>query len=641
VSSPWTSNIFRNRQSQIRATRARGGLARVLIFVLLALTLLPLIIFAFLVYNQAQGDINSQVTNQLKTLAALKAKQIDQWAIAHTNDLDNLTSEPDLLRLTQSFVLSDTTQVGRQEAREILLSRLRQYVRKNQDYDSMLVANADGKVLLTTNDRYAHLLDQSLIDRQFFRSARQTPLVTLPRYDAVIEANNVLILAVAPVRDPQLGPIAVIIGTISADKLLDIVSITEGLGSSGTAYLVTGEGYQIGVPITADTVKPTSLGIQRAIGPEHANGTDAYVDPRGNSVLGSYFWVPRFEVALLIEQSTVEAYGPIRGFTLVLGGIVGGAILFSVVVTLLFTRWLTRPIQDLTDSAERMAAGDLSVTVNVQRNDELGLLSNSFNSMVTELRGLYSGLENKVDERTRQLAAAAEVGRAITSVLNLQELLTRVVDLIRDRFRYYFVAILLIDETGQYAIFREGTGDAGQRFKAQAYSLPVGSNSIVGWVTANKKTRVASDVGDDPFYFKSDLLPHTRSEAAIPLLVGERIIGVLDVQSRETDSFGQGDIESLQIVADQIAVAIENGRLFARQERVAQLEQVVSKFTNQIHRSLTLDTILETAARELGAALNANRVVVHLKSATEVNAQATPEAAPSGPNGHGNGHTGL
>ena len=303
------------------------------------------------------------------------------------------------------------------------------------------------------------------------------------------------------------------------------------------------------------------------------------------------------------------------------------AVLISTAGVLLITRRLTRPIRELTDTAMRLAGGDLTGRVQISRQDEIGLLAQAFDSMVVELRSLYQDLENKVEARTRQLAAAAEVGRAASSILSLDELLTRTVELIRDRFGYYQVSIFLLDEAGEFAVLREATGEIGARLKMQGYRLPVGSNSLIGWATANRKARVALDVSDDPIYFKHDLLPDTRSEAALPLRVGDRLLGVLDVQSRDASAFGPPDIETLQLLADQIAVALENGRLFGRQKRLAELEQFVAEFTAKIHRSPTLDTILERAAIELGRALGARRAVVRLK-------------APFG-DGNGQRHTGT
>jgi nitrate/nitrite-specific signal transduction histidine kinase len=343
--------------------------------------------------------------------------------------------------------------------------------------------------------------------------------------------------------------------------------------------------------------------------------------------------MPVYQLAILVEQGTAEALAPLRQFaTLLVVTSLGGLVVSALGVFFFTRRVLTGPLQSLTDGALRLAGGDLGAMVQIRRQDEIGLLADTFNSMATELRGLYQDLESKVEARTQQLEAAAEVGRAATSILSADELLARTVDLIRDRFGYYHVSIFMLDETNRWAVLQEATGEAGAQLKERGHRLAVGSHSLIGWVTANRQPRIALDVASDEVHFRNELLPDTRSEAALPLRVGERLIGALDVQSRSLNAFNQADIDVLQVLADQIAVAVENGRLFARQERAARLEQRVASLTARVHRSLTLDAILENAAAELGQTFGARKVVVRL----------TPEAQPAAANGgHLNGSNGA
>jgi HAMP domain-containing protein len=413
------------------------------------------------------------------------------------------------------------------------------------------------------------------------------------------------------------------------EQLLDIVAPTPGLGRSGRSYVVTHDGYQVAGFLLTPGRLPESVGLDRAR-MNQQNGQDIYLDPNGTEVLGAYRWLPFYQMALLVEQSTADAFAPLNQFVGVLAAITVTAVILSALGVVFFTGRITGPLQSLTEVAMRMAGGDLAGTVKVTRNDEIGLLAEAFNGMSAELRGLYQDLERKVEARTQQLETAAEVGRAATSILGTEELLRRAVDLIRDRFGYYHVSVFLLDEAGQFAVLRESTGEVGAKLKARGHRLGVGSSSLIGWVTENKKPRVALDVGGDEVYFQNELLPDTRSEAALPLRVGERVIGALDVQSRTLNAFNQADIEVLQVLADQLAVAIENGRLFARQERVAQLEQRVAALTARIHGALSLESILSSTASEVGQVFNARRVVVRLTDADAAPVSPNPEPAPVG-----------
>src|SRR5574341_1327765 len=175
----------------------------------------------------------------------------------------------------------------------------------------------------------------------------------------------------------------------------------------------------------------------------------------------------------------------------------------------------------------------------------------------------------QLEQRAQQLATAAEVSRTAISVLNPDELILRSVELIRERFDLYYAAIFLVDEAAHWAVLRHATGTAGQEVLQRGHRLEVGGQSMVGWSVANRKARVALDVGQEAVRFANPLLPDTRSEMALPLAVGETVLGALDVQSTQPNAFSAADVTVLQTMADQIAIAIQNARLFkdAQQER--------------------------------------------------------------------------
>ncbi len=164
------------------------------------------------------------------------------------------------------------------------------------------------------------------------------------------------------------------------------------------------------------------------------------------------------------------------------------------------------------------------------------------------------------------LAAAAEVGRNITSILDLDELLRKAVDIICDAYGFYYAGVFLIDETGKWAVLRAGRGDAGAAMIAEGHRLEVGGHSMIGTATGQRRALIALDVGEEPVHFKNPHLPLTRSEMALPLIVGNEVIGALTVQSTEEAAFSDEDITSLQAMADQLAIAIQNARLLKELE---------------------------------------------------------------------------
>ena len=170
--------------------------------------------------------------------------------------------------------------------------------------------------------------------------------------------------------------------------------------------------------------------------------------------------------------------------------------------------------------------------------------------------------EEAIRRQNQYLAASSEISRLITSTLDLNTLFTRTVNLVAERFGYYHAAIFIVEETGFNAMLREATGEAGKAMKEQAHTLPVGSNSIVGQVTQTGKMLIVNDTATSTIHRFNPLLPETKAEAAIPLRVGTRVIGALDIQSIQVDAFTDDDLAVLQTLADQIAIAIDNARSY-------------------------------------------------------------------------------
>jgi PAS domain S-box-containing protein len=183
--------------------------------------------------------------------------------------------------------------------------------------------------------------------------------------------------------------------------------------------------------------------------------------------------------------------------------------------------------------------------------------------------------EEALRRRALQLQTAAEVARDATALRSLEDLLNRTVTMIRERFGFYHAGIFLVEGTGQdaYAVLRAATGEPGRRMLERGHRLQVGGEGIVGHVTGIGEPRVALDVGDDAAFFDNPDLPETRSEVALPLRARDEIIGALEVQSVEPDAFSQEDVEALQILADQVAVAISNARLFQQAQESLEAER--------------------------------------------------------------------
>ncbi len=190
------------------------------------------------------------------------------------------------------------------------------------------------------------------------------------------------------------------------------------------------------------------------------------------------------------------------------------------------------------------------------------------------------------------MKAAARAAKNITTILDPYELLQRTVDIICDEFGFYYAGVFLLDDAKQYAVLKAGRGEAGRAMIKEGHKLAVGGNSMIGACIANKQGRVALDVGEEAVFFENPHLPHTRSEMALPLIVGEEAIGALTVQSTEEAAFHEEDIAALQTMADQLAVAIQNSRLHRREERRSRLLKAANRVGREAASILDLDQLL-------------------------------------------------
>ncbi len=256
----------------------------------------------------------------------------------------------------------------------------------------------------------------------------------------------------------------------------------------------------------------------------------------------------------------------------------------SMAITLLlvglFARFVVKrviePIEHTAEGVLQFAQGDLHYRLQVSEHaaDEVSHLRRIFNQMADQVQTAQLSLEQRVAERTyalqrrvAQIQAAADIARLLASLRSPELLLERTVRLIAERFGYYHVGIFLLDETGEWMELRAASSEGGQRMVQRKHRLRVGEEGLVGFVARTGNPRIVLDVEDDPLFVRPEELPLTRSEMALPLRVGGRILGVLDIQSTQPNAFAPEDVTTLRIVADQIAVALDNAFLLQRMER--------------------------------------------------------------------------
>jgi GAF domain-containing protein len=229
------------------------------------------------------------------------------------------------------------------------------------------------------------------------------------------------------------------------------------------------------------------------------------------------------------------------------------------------------------------------IAIQARENEQAQITANQ------ELLQLKSSLEKSIAERTNelehravQLEIVASIARSVTGVQDPDQLLPSICQIVSEKFGYYHTGIFLIDERSEYAVLLATNSAGGRKMMQRGHRLRLGATGIVGYVAAQGEARIALDVGADADFFNNPDLSSTRSEIALPLKTGEQTIGVLDVQSEQVGAFDQEDIATLGILADQVAVAIENARLFSQtQQSLTDSQAVYQQFIKQDWGSFT------------------------------------------------------
>lgn len=260
----------------------------------------------------------------------------------------------------------------------------------------------------------------------------------------------------------------------------------------------------------------------------------------------------------------------------------GLAVVVAAIIMAVFVgQRLARPITQLTAVVKNVAAGDWSIRAPVESADEVGVLATAFNSMTTQLHETIDTLEEKVAERTRQLETVVEIGRRLSAILDLSDLMRQVVTLTKETFDYYHVHIYLLEDN--ILMMAEGYGEAGTEMKRRGHSIPTTAlKSLVARAAREGDIVTVENVREDPDWLPNPLLPDTYSEIAVPVRLASEVVGVLDVQSDKIGGLTRDDEVALQALADQIAIAFRNARQFTQtQTALYEAQKLQRRYTIQ------------------------------------------------------------
>ncbi len=595
---------------------------------MLMVSLISIVVIAFWVGNIAEKALRSRMETMLAGAAAQVAAQLDTHL---SNNIDIVRSQAQL-PLLRAYLLGEKAS-DRQQG--VTFLEIGQTLLSFQARDAHIVSygllNARGIVVA---DTVARNIGKDESSEDYFQKAMSgISNVSDLRYRGSPPA---LVLAfAAPVKDAHGRPIGVLRFWLSSVVIAEMIAAnTELVAASSFAMVVDsneillgqGEypymvGYFIrepaparlnalylskrllpGVPIRVASLEGLVEGLEK-LGEEPLFSVRITEE---EGVVSHQEWMTARRMSILPWM--VVYYQEEASFTRLLRAQQNQILMVSLIlmatmsgVGILFARSIVTPIQQLTEAAKRVQEGDLNVKVEIASRDESGLLAQAFQQMINNTRELLTNLEARVQERTAELAersnylqAVAEVGRLVFTLRDPQVLMAQVVEVVRARFGLYYVGLFEVDGSGEWAVLRAGSGEAGKAMLARGHRIRVGSG-MVGWSIAHNQPRIAQQAELDAVRLRTPELPETRSEAALPLRTHSGVIGALTIQSDRPHAFNPDNLAVFQILADLIASALENARLYAdMQSALHSMEHIFSERVRRtleeyfhVHKSLT------------------------------------------------------
>lgn len=312
--------------------------------------------------------------------------------------------------------------------------------------------------------------------------------------------------------------------------------------------------------------------------------------------------INNLEWRIVTHQSSVEALGIVTAQqrTQLLVGL--GILLVAGLAAAAVGQLVSSPILRLSEITEKVSQGERDIRAEIETGDEIATLAQSFNQMITQIETNERELEKRVADRTRALETSARISRSLTTIIDRNELILAIVQEIKEAFDYYHVHIYLLSEDEETLEIVGGSGEVGQVLLERGHNLPINAG-LVGQAALSKRPVWAPDVSEYPAWKPNDLLPDTKAEVAVPIIINERVLGVIDVQNSRVDSLTLEDVEALQSLGYQIAIAIRNSELYTQLQQDANREQLLNQINQKIQGTTDIESAMKVAVRELGTVL--------------------------------------
>jgi GAF domain-containing protein/HAMP domain-containing protein len=524
-------------------------------------------------------DIGQTIDSELKALKVLALNKTLQDAAATASQEDPL-SRVDIERLDQQWRAADAANKDTEPLVISVLnnpisSELRKFRVQFPQQVELFLTDLQGVSIATTNRTSDYL--QS--DEEWWQIAYRDGLyIGQPEYD---DSSKTIAMNMATAVQQNGQVVGVLRTTVNFTALTD--TLIAGLfGNTGRTNIYLPDGSELKLNTTAadrsyelvqqEAPSDYQTLVQSTQKYQTITITDVPVVASSASVTlpgstgADAATIDNLNWRVVTLQDQAEAQQPVNAqsrnitilaIVIISVGVFAGRYLSNVI---------SKPIVHLTATAGKVASGDLTAEAKVETRDEIGTLATTFNTMVSQLRNLIGSLEQRVAAATRNLTLAAEVGRSVAQVHDLNPLLKNAVELVQNRFNLYYTQVYLLDPTGRQLVLQAGTGAVGQQLLGRHHGLPVDLASLNGTATVEKHAVIVENTQTSTIHRPNPLLPETRSEMVVPLLIGERVVGTLDMQSSQAGALNKENLAAFETLAGQLAIAVDNAALLAETE---------------------------------------------------------------------------